>query len=87
MKKSKVKSTVKNKRKIIRQIPEKDIKHTIYNTPIPLIITHSGELHFKMTAAEYKRIEKSEKLKIKYSKDLADSLAYIVAEGFIDQIK
>jgi len=71
-----------SKKKI--SISPKDIKYSIYNTELPVIITHDDKVYFDVDPKDEKSIlTKDEKKKAEYQKKVKKTMEYLFLEGFL----
>lgn len=65
-------------------INPKDIKYSIYNTELPVIITHDEKVYFDVDPKDEKAIMSKNETKIaEYQEKVKKTMEYLFLEGFL----
>ena len=66
-------------------IKPKDIKYSINNTELPVIITHDDKVYFDVDPKDERAILEKDKEKIaEYQMKVQKTMEYLYSEGFIE---
>lgn len=72
------------KKKIKLNIKPKDIKYSISNTPLPVVITHDGKIYFDVDPKDEKAILANDPDKIaEYQQKVESTMEYLFLENFL----
>jgi hypothetical protein len=70
----------------ITNLQDSEIKYSITNTPIPVIITQKGEICFPANDKIQKDLKLNDPtIMAQYKEDIIKCIEYLLLEGFIDK--
>lgn len=73
---------MRSKKKI--QIEPKDIKYNVYNTKLPVTITHDNKVYFDVDPKDQDAVMANDTAKInEYKEKVKQTMEYLFLEGFL----